>query len=212
MRVIVVEDQALLRDGLTRLFTDKGHEVVGSSGDADRLDQLVEATAPDLVVLDIRMPPTFSDEGATAARTLKATHPKIGVLLLSQHVDKSVVDLVAHPGFGYLLKDRVFEVDEFLDAAERVAGGGSALDPKVVSALVARHEKGPLARLSARELDVLRLMAEGLTNTGIASRLFLSARTVEAHVGNLMTKLDITDSDERHRRVAAVLSYLRATR
>jgi DNA-binding NarL/FixJ family response regulator len=212
MRVIVVEDQALLRDGLTRLFTDKGHEVVGSSGDADRLDQLVEATAPDLVVLDIRMPPTFSDEGATAARTLKATHPNIGVLLLSQHVDKSVVDLVAHPGFGYLLKDRVFEVDEFLDAAERVAGGGSALDPKVVSALVARHEKGPLARLSARELDVLRLMAEGLTNTGIASRLFLSARTVEAHVGNLMTKLDITDSDERHRRVAAVLSYLRATR
>jgi len=212
MRVIVVEDQALLRDGLTRLFTDKGHEVVGSSGDAGRLDQLVEATAPDLVVLDIRMPPTFSDEGATAARTLKATNPKIGVLLLSQHVDKSVVDLVAHPGFGYLLKDRVFEVDEFLDAAERVAGGGSALDPKVVSALVARHEKGPLARLSARELDVLRLMAEGLTNTGIASRLFLSARTVEAHVGNLMTKLDITDSDERHRRVAAVLSYLRATR
>jgi DNA-binding NarL/FixJ family response regulator len=123
-----------------------------------------------------------------------------------------VVDLVAQPGFGYLLKDRVFEVDEFLDAAIRVAGGGSALDPKVVSALVATQEDGPLAQLSARELDVLRLMAEGLTNSGIASRLFLSARTVEAHVGNLMTKLDITDSDERHRRVLAVLSYLRATR
>ncbi|MDQ3610067.1 MAG: response regulator transcription factor [Actinomycetota bacterium] len=213
MRVIVVEDQALLRDGLVRLFTDKGDDVVGSSGDTNGLVDLVAATEPDLVVLDLRMPPTFTDEGATAARSLKAEQPGLGVLLLSQHVDTTgVLDLVAKPGFGYLLKDRVFEVDEFLDAARRVAGGGSALDPKVVSALVARQEEGPLARLSSRELDVLRLMAEGLTNNGIASRLFLSARTVEAHVGNLMTKLDITDSDERHRRVLTVLSYLRATR
>ena len=212
MRVIVVEDQALLRDGLTRLFTDKGHEVVGSAGTADGLDTLVATAEPDLVVLDIRMPPTFTDEGATAARTLKATRPDVGVLLLSQHVDKSVVDLVANPGFGYLLKDRVLEVDEFLDAAQRVAGGGSALDPKVVSALVAAQDRGPLAQLSTREVEVLRLMAEGLTNKTIASRLYLSPRTVEAHVGNLMTKLEITDSDERHRRVAAVLSYLRATR
>ena len=212
MRVIVVEDQALLRDGLTRLFTDKGHEVVGSAGNADGLDTLIATAEPDLVVLDIRMPPTFTDEGATAARTLKATRPDVGVLLLSQHVDKSVVDLVANPGFGYLLKDRVLEVDEFLDAARRVAGGGSALDPKVVSALVAAQDRGPLTQLSAREVEVLRLMAEGLTNNAIASRLYLSPRTVEAHVGNLMTKLDITDSDERHRRVAAVLSYLRATR
>ena len=210
MRVIVVEDQALLRDGLVRLFTDKGHEVVGSSGDADGLEQLVGVTAPDLVVLDIRMPPTFTDEGATAARTLKATHPDLGVLLLSQHVDKGVVDLVAHPGFGYLLKDRVFEVDEFLDAARRVAAGGSALDPKLVSTLVMAQQEGPLARLSARERDLLRLMAEGLTNAGIASRLFLSPRTVDVHVSNLMTKLDISDSDERNRRVEAVLSYLRA--
>jgi DNA-binding NarL/FixJ family response regulator len=213
VRVIVVEDQALLRDGLVRLFTDKGHDVVGSAGDANGLADLVAATEPDLVVLDLRMPPTFTDEGATAARSLKTSRPELGVLLLSQHIDKSsVVDLVAKQGFGYLLKDRVFEVDEFLDAAQRVAGGGSALDPKVVSALVAAQEDGPLARLSARELDVLRLMAEGLTNSGIASRLILSARTVEAHVGNLMTKLNITDSDERHRRVLAVLSYLRATR
>jgi DNA-binding NarL/FixJ family response regulator len=211
MRVIVVEDQALLRDGLVRLFTDKGHAVAGSAGNADGLDELVTATAPDLVVLDIRMPPTFTDEGASAARALKAMHPELGVLLLSQHVDKSVVDLVAHPGFGYLLKDRVLDVDEFLDAARRVADGGSALDPKVVAALVATHDEGPLARLSARERDVLRLMAEGLTNAAIASRLFLSARTVEVHVSNLMTKLNITDSDERHRRVAAVLSYLHAT-
>jgi DNA-binding NarL/FixJ family response regulator len=213
VRVIVVEDQALLRDGLVRLFTDKHHEVVGSLGDPSELTALVTATEPDLVVLDLRMPPTFTDEGATAARALKAARPELGVLLLSQHVDSfSVVDLVAKPAFGYLLKDRVFEVDEFIDAAERVAGGGSALDPKVVSALIVAQDAGPLARLSSRELDVLALMAEGLTNTGIASRLFLSARTVEAHVGNLMTKLDITDSDERHRRVLAVLSYLRATR
>jgi DNA-binding NarL/FixJ family response regulator len=213
MRVIVVEDQALLRDGLARLFTDKGHEVVGSGGDTGGLAELVAATTPDLVVLDLRMPPTFTDEGATAARDLKAAHPALGILLLSQHIDRSsVLDLVAKPGFGYLLKDRVFEVDEFIDAAERVAAGGSALDPKVVAALVAAQDDGPLSRLSAREVDVLRLMAEGLTNSGIASRLFLSARTVEAHVGNLMAKLDITDSDERHRRVAAVLSYLRATR
>jgi DNA-binding NarL/FixJ family response regulator len=213
VRVIVVEDQALLRDGLVRLFTDKNHEVVGSLGDASELVALVMATEPDLVVLDLRMPPTFTDEGATAARTLKAARPELGILLLSQHVDSSsVVDLVAKPGFGYLLKDRVLEVDEFIEAAERVAGGGSALDPKVVSALIAAQEEGPLGRLSPRELDVLALMAEGLTNSGIAGRLFLSPRTVEAHVGNLMTKLDITDSDERHRRVLAVLSYLRATR
>lgn len=213
MRVIIVEDQALLRDGLVRLFTDKGHEVVGSAGDTNGLADLVAATEPDLVVLDLRMPPTFTDEGATAARNLKAAHPELGVLLLSQHIDRSsVVDLVGNSGFGYLLKDRVFEVDEFLDAAQRVAAGGSALDPKVVAALVAAQEDGPLARISTRELDVLRLMAEGLTNNGIATRLSLSARTVEAHVGNLMTKLDITDADERHRRVLAVLIYLRATR
>ena len=213
MRVIVVEDQTLLRDGLVRLFTDKGHHVVGSSGDTNGLADLVATTRPDLVVLDLRMPPTFTDEGATAARGLKAARPELGVLLLSQHIDRaSVVDLVANPGFGYLLKDRVFEVDEFLDAAQRVAGGGSALDPKVVSALVAAQEAGPLTRLSARELAVLQLMAEGLTNHGIASRLSLSARTIEAHVGNLLTKLDITDSDERHRRVLAVLAYLRSTR
>jgi len=213
VRVIVVEDQALLREGLVRLFTDKNHEVVGSLGDATEVGGLVAATEPDLVVLDLRMPPTYTDEGATAARVLKASRPELGILLLSQHVDSfSVVDLVAKPGFGYLLKDRVLEVDEFIDAAERVAVGGSALDPKVVSALILAQDAGPLARLSSRELDVLALMAEGLTNSGIARRLFLSARTVEAHVGNLMTKLDITDSDERHRRVLAVLAYLRATR
>lgn len=213
MRVIVVEDQALLRDGLVRLFTDKGHEVVGAAGDATDLVRLVQESDPDLVVLDLRMPPTFTDEGATAARTLKTGRPELGVLMLSQHVDaNSVVDLVARPGFGYLLKDRVLQVEEFLDAAARVAAGGTALDPKVVSALVGGRDAGPLVRLSARELEVLRLMAEGLTNAGIASRLVLSARTVETHVGNVMNKLDIVGSDEHHRRVLTVLSYLRATR
>ncbi len=213
MRVIVVEDQVLLRDGLVRLFTDKGHCVVASAGDASGIEDLVARTRPDLVILDVRMPPTFTDEGATAARMLKSAHPALGVLLLSQHIEKgSVVDLVAQPGFGYLLKDRVFEVDEFIASTERVAVGGSALDPKVVAALVAGQHSGPLARLSSREVEVLRLMAEGLTNSGIASRLFLSARTVEAHVGNVLAKLEIADSDAAHRRVLAVLSYLRATR
>ncbi len=211
--MIVIEDQVLLRDGLIRLFADEGHHVVGSGGDATGLEDLVRSAEPDLVVLDLRMPPTFTDEGATAARALKVARPELGIPLLSQHIDKaSVIDLVAQPGFGYLLKDRVFEVDEFLNAAERVAGGGSALDPKVVSALIAAQDEGPLARLSAREREVLRLMAEGLTNSGIAGRLFLSARTVEAYVGNVLTKLEITGSDDRHRRVLAVLAYLRATR
>ena len=211
MRVIVVEDQTLLRDGLVRLFTDKGHDVVGSLGDTRGLDAVVTASEPDLVVMDLRMPPAFTDEGATAARTLKAQRPELGILLLSQHLDSSsVIDLVAKPGFGYLLKDRVFEVDAFIDAAQRVAEGGSALDTKVVSALIAAHDESPLARLTTREREVLELMAEGLTNSGIASRLFLSARTIEAHVGNVMTKLDITDSDERNRRILAVLSYLKA--
>jgi DNA-binding NarL/FixJ family response regulator len=213
MRVIVVEDQALLRDGLVRLFTDKGHDVVGSRRDTSGLADLVLSTDPDLVVLDIRMPPTWTDEGASAARRLKATHPGLGILLLSQHVDTaSVRDLVAEPGFGYLLKDRVFEVDEFVETAQRVAVGGSALDPKVVGALVATQDDGPFRRLSAREVAVLSLMAEGLTNSGIADRLCLSTRTVEAHVGNILSKLEIADSGEAHRRVLAVLSYLRTAR
>ena len=212
MRVIVVEDQLLLRDGLTRLFTDKGNTVVGSAGDATAIDQLVTATDPDLVVLDVRMPPSFTDEGATAARHLKTVRPGLGVLLLSQHVERaSVVDLAARPGFGYLLKDRVLEVDDFIGSAERVAAGGSALDPTVVAALIAGRPSGPLTELSSREREVLTLMAEGLTNSGIAGRLFLSTRTIETHVGNIMTKLDITESEGTHRRVAAVLSYLRAT-
>lgn len=212
MRVIIAEDQALLRDGLSRLFLDKGHEVVASFGSAEGLVDIVEASDVDLVVMDIRMPPSYTDEGVTTARLLKGTRPRLGVLLLSQHIETShASDLVALPGFGYLLKDRVLAVDDFVDAAQRVAQGGSALDPKVVAAMLARvSDEDPVARLSTRERDVLALMAEGLTNAGIAHRLGVSARTVEAHVSHTLTKLDIEQSDTAHRRVLAVLSYLHA--
>ena len=210
MRVVIVEDQALLREGLARLFADGGHEVVATLGDAAAVAEIVEQERPDLVVLDIRMPPTYTDEGARGARDIKSRHPGIGVLLLSQHIETThAVDLVGLPGFGYLLKDRVLEVEEFLDTAARVAGGGSALDPTVVSALIA-PVTGPLGRLSEREKRVLELMAEGLTNIGIAQRLVLSERTIEAHVRHLLLKLEIPESEEGHRRVLAVLTHLRA--
>jgi len=212
--VIIAEDQALLRDGLARLFTDKGHEVVATLGSAEGIVELVTRTAPDLVLLDVRMPPSFTDEGATAARLLKAERPDLGVLLLSQHVETAnAADLVASPGFGYLLKDRVLEVEDFIAAAERVAAGGSALDPKVIAAmLAARGSGGPADQLSEREREVLALMAEGLNNQGIATRLTLSPRTVEAHVSHLMTKLGIGESETTHRRVLAVIAYLRSGR
>jgi DNA-binding NarL/FixJ family response regulator len=211
--VIIVEDQALLRDGLARLFTDKGHDVAATLESADGIVELTASTHPDLVVLDVRMPPSFTDEGATAARLLKAEREDLGVLLLSQHIETAnAADLVASPGFGYLLKDRVFEVDEFVQAAERVAAGGSALDPKVIAAMVSTPRGDPVDHLSEREREVLALMAEGLTNAGIADRLSLSPRTVEAHVSHVLTKLGIEESDATHRRVLAVLSYLRTRR
>ena len=214
MRVVIVEDQVLLRAGLERLFVDGGHEVVATQGDAGHLIATVAGHRPDLVVLDIRMPPTFTDEGAQAAAQLKQRQPEVGVLLLSQHVETShVVDLVRLGGFGYLLKDRVLEVSDFLAAAERVARGGSALDPDVVGRLLApRGADGRFAELSEREREILELMAEGLTNTGIAKRLFVSERTVEAHVRHVLLKLDIPQSEDGHRRVLAVLAHLSAAR
>ena len=212
MRVVIAEDQVLLREGLGRLFADGGHEVVASLGDADGLLPRSPAHRPDLVVLDIRMPPTFTDEGARAAHEIKRAHPDIGVLVLSQHIETSTPSTSCGlGGFGYLLKDRVLDVAEFLDAAERVAGGGSALDPKVVARLLGRATRGdPLAALTEREREVLELMAEGLTNAGIAKRLFLSERTVEAHVRHVLTKLDIAESEDGHRRVLAVLAHVGA--
>jgi DNA-binding NarL/FixJ family response regulator len=210
MRVVIAEDQVLLREGLARLFIDGGHEVVATVGDEDAVLQAVDRDVPDLVVVDIRMPPSYTDEGTRAARTIKDRHPEVGVLVLSQHIETAhAVDLVGRPGFGYLLKDRVLEVDEFLATAGRVAAGGSALDPSVVETLVQPTARGPLARLSEREGRVLELMAEGLTNTGIAQRLVLSERTVEAHVRHVLLKLDILESDEGNRRVLAVLTHLR---
>jgi len=210
VRVVIVEDQALLREGLARLFADGGHEVVSTLGDGATVVQVVDDEKPDLVVLDIRMPPTYTDEGARAAREIKDRHPEVGVLMLSQHIETThAVDLVGRPGFGYLLKDRVLEVEEFLATAERVAAGGSALDPTVVSTLVTARSGSPLDRLSERERRVLELMAEGLTNSGIAQRLVLSDRTVEAHVRHVLLKLDIPESDEGNRRVLAVLTHLR---
>lgn len=211
MRVVIAEDEVLLREGLARLFEDGGHEVVASLAEAKHLSATVAGHRPDLVVVDVRMPPSFTDEGTRAAEQLKRDHPDLGVLVLSQHIETThAVHLVSCGGFGYLLKHRVLEVAEFLAAAERVARGGSALDPRVVASLVspASAAEDPLAELSEREREVLGLMAEGLTNAGIAKRLFLSERTVEAHVRHVLMKLSMPDSDDGHRRVLAVLAHL----
>ena len=214
MRVVIAEDQVLLREGLGRLFEDGGHEVVASLGDTTDILRAVAEHDPELVIVDIRMPPTFTDEGARAATEIKQAHPGLGVLVLSQHIETShAVALVTLGGFGYLLKDRVLDVAEFLSAAQRVAQGGSALDPKVVASLISTPGDGDqLAQLSEREREVLELMAEGLTNTGIATRLYLSERTVEAHVRHVLMKLGIAESEHGHRRVLAVLTHLSASR
>jgi DNA-binding NarL/FixJ family response regulator len=212
VRVVIVEDQALLREGLARLFRDGGHDVAATFADASQLQAAVTDLQPNLVILDVRMPPTFTDEGTRAAHELKEEHPEIGVLVLSQHVETThAVDLVTRGGFGYLLKDRVLDVDEFLAAAQRVADGGSALDPHVVARLltpVGRND--PLSVLSERERQVLELMAEGLTNTAIARRLVISERTIEGHVRGILTKLNLPEDTDSHRRVLAVLTHLRA--
>jgi len=212
MRVVIAEDQVLLREGLSRLFVDADHQVVGAFGDTSEVPAAVRKHRPDLVIADVRMPPTFTDEGLQLARWCKDEHPGVGVLVLSQHVEtESSLDLVGLGGFGYLLKDRVLAIDDFLAAAQRVADGGSALDPQVVGHLVAAgRTTDPVATLSAREREVLSLMAEGLTNVGVARRLVLSERTVEAHVRHVLLKLDVPDDIEGNRRVLAVLAYLRS--
>jgi DNA-binding NarL/FixJ family response regulator len=212
MRIVIAEDAALFRQGLTLLLQDSGHDVVATAHDADSARAAVAAERPDLVILDVRMPPRHDDDGARLAAELRQDHPELPLVLLSQHVEiRHIVSLATAGYFGYLLKDRVLDVDDFLEALGRVARGGSALDHEVVAQLVAANrDDGVLAALTNREEAVLALMAEGLTNAGIARRLWLTERTVESHIRNLLNKLGILDESGGHRRVLAVLAFLEA--
>ncbi|MGW5335060.1 LuxR C-terminal-related transcriptional regulator [Streptomyces bauhiniae] len=217
MRVVIAEDSVLLREGLTRLLSDLGHEVVAGVADAEALLATIAELAarselPDVVVADVRMPPTHTDEGVRAAVELRGRHPELGVLVLSQYVEERyATELLAGSsrGVGYLLKDRVADVREFVAAVERVAQGGTALDPEVVAQLLGRSRKQDvLAALTPREREVLGLMAEGRTNSAVARQLVVSDGAVEKHVSNIFMKLGLTPSDGDHRRVLAVLTYL----
>jgi DNA-binding NarL/FixJ family response regulator len=214
MRVVIAEDSALLREGLARILAEGGFDVAGQCSNAEELLDAVRRRRPEVAVVDIRMPPTHTDEGARAARELRDTYPDMGVLLLSQVIEAShALALFSErpEGFGYLLKDRVLEIDDFVEAVRRVARGGTAIDPDVIAQLLGRpREDDPLAELTPREREVLGLMAEGLSNRGICGRLFLSPKTVEAHVKNIFMKLGLTQEPDDHRRVLAVLAFLRA--
>jgi DNA-binding NarL/FixJ family response regulator len=213
MRVVVAEDSVLLREGIVRLLTETGIDVVAQAGDAEDLLRKVRAHKPDVAITDIRMPPSHTNEGLRAAHEIRSELPEVGVLVLSQYVEESyAMELLADnaAGLGYLLKDRVADVDAFLDAVRRVAGGGSALDPEVVSRLLGRRRREhPLEELTPREGDVLALMAEGRSNAAIAEELVITERAVEKHVTSIFSKLDLTSSGQEHRRVLAVLAYLR---
>ncbi|HET9945929.1 MAG TPA: response regulator transcription factor [Actinomycetes bacterium] len=215
MRVVIAEDSVLLRQGLVHLLTDAGLEVVAAVDDADQLLRVVDEHLPDICVVDIRMPPTHTDEGVRAALVIRAQHPEVSVLMLSQYVEERyATDLIASDtrGFGYLLKDRVADVREFLEAVRRVADGGTALDPEVVSQLLVRSRRAdPLAGLTPRETDVIRLMAEGRSNTGIAAELVVSEGAVEKHVSSIFAKLGLPPAEQDHRRVLAVLRWLDGT-
>lgn len=211
LRVVVADDDVLLREGLASLFARRGFEVVGQAGDAFQLLELVRKDPPDLVVVDIRMPPAHATEGLDAAKQIRRELPETGILVLSAHVevDHAMELLASGRGVGYLLKSRISDVDEFIDTLQRVARGGSVVDPALVQELVtARTRNDPLAAISQRERDVLALMAEGRSNAGIARRLWITEGTVEKHVRSILTKLDLTDTEEDHRRVLAVLTFL----
>jgi DNA-binding NarL/FixJ family response regulator len=225
MRVVIAEDSVLLREGLTRLLAEAGHDVVAAAGQAEDFLREVGRHQPDVVVVDVRMPPTFTDEGLRAALVVRGRWPDVGVLVLSQYVEERyATELLSEPrkrewsgpgrwvgggGVGYLLKDRVADLSEFLGALDRVAAGGSALDPEVVAQLLARS-RHPLAALTAREREVLALMAEGRTNAAIAAALVVGEGAVEKHINSIFAKLDLAPADRDHRRVLAVLRYLGA--
>ena len=214
MRVVVADDSTLLREGLVRLLEEAGLEVVGQAGDGEELLRKVRAHKPDVARVDIRMPPTQTDEGLRAAATIRAEQPQTGVLVLSQYVEEAyALELLADnaEGVGYLLKDRVADVARFVDSVRRVGEGGSALDPEVVARLVGRRRReDPLSALSPREREVLGHMAEGRSNHGIAEALVVTERAVEKHVTSIFTKLNLPPAEDNHRRVLAVLTYLRA--
>jgi DNA-binding NarL/FixJ family response regulator len=215
VRVVIADDSVLLREGVARLLAEAGFEVVGQAGDADELLREVADKRPDVAIVDIRMPPTHTDEGLRAARELRSRYPTLGVLVLSQYVRPSYAfELLADDarGVGYLLKDRVSDVRDLADAVNRVGDGGSVLDPSVVSQLVGRRRQGhdPIDDLTERERQVLALIAEGRSNRAIAERLVITERTVEKHVKSILGKLRISGSPEDHRRVLAVLAYLGA--
>jgi len=211
---MIAEDSVLLREGITRLLLDAGEDVVAGFGDADALLAALETDCPELVVLDVRMPPSYTDEGVRAALQIRERWPALGILVLSQYVEERyATELLAGDtaGVGYLLKDRVADVSDFLSAVRRVGDGGTALDPEVVAQLLARaRRRDPLAQLTPRERDVLALMAEGRSNAAIAQALVVSDGAVEKHVSNIFTKLDLSPTEHDHRRVLAVLRWMEA--
>jgi DNA-binding NarL/FixJ family response regulator len=214
VRIVIADDSVLFREGLARILADGGFDVADQVGDADGLREAVRREKPDVVIVDVRMPPTQTDEGTRAARELRDDRPDLGVLVLSQTIEvRHAFELFSEQpeGFGYLLKDRVLDVDEFYESVRRVGRGGTVVDPEVVGQLIGRRRRrDPLDVLTKREREVLELMAEGLSNQGICRRLFLSPKTVETHVHSIFGKLGLPQEPDEHRRVLAVLAFLRS--